>query len=146
MSNITVNVYSSVVLYYWIHNWQILKIEKIISIWLVCSKNTWKHTYWAINEFISFVCLSLLIIKRIVEVLTHSSLIPALHIEHVFHYTPCPISTHVKNSKNKKALCIFHFKIKHFNRFFKTCFYLNPIQILKKTPTFEFSTLFLLIC
>lgn len=131
MSNITVNVYSSVVLYYWIHNWQMLKIEKIISIWLVCSKNTWKHTYWAINEFISFVCLSLLIIKRIVEVLTHSSLIPALHIEHVFHYTPCPISTHVKNSKDKKALCIFHFKIKHF-KIFQNLFLPKPNSNFKK--------------
>lgn len=82
------------------------------------------ETHLLSHKWVYIFCLflSLLIIKRIVEVLTHSSLIPALHIEHVFHYTPCPVSTHDKNSKNKKALCIFHSKIKHFKIFLKPVF------------------------
>lgn len=56
-----------------------------------------------LNEFISFVYLSLLIIIRIADVLTH---IPELHIEHEFHYT-LAVSTHLKkNQKNKKVLFI----------------------------------------
>lgn len=55
------------------------------------------------NKFISFVYLSLLIIIRIADVLTH---IPELHIEHEFHYT-LAVSTHLKkNQKNKKVLFI----------------------------------------
>lgn len=57
----------------------------------------------------------------------YSLFILVLYIEYVFYYILCFIFIYVKNLKNKKVLCIFYFKIKNFNRFFKICFYLNLI-------------------
>lgn len=109
MSNIPVNVYSAVVLYYWIYNWQILKIEKIIFIWLVCSKNTWNHTYWAINKFISFVYLFITIDNYKNCWGTDASLAYTKNYTSNMNFItrPAPFLLILKFSMNKKALCIF---------------------------------------
>lgn len=77
------------------------------------------------NKFISFVYLSLLIIIRIADVLTH---IPELHIEHEFHYT-LAVSTHLKKKSKEQESFIYspinnfiafhHFKIQYYSRFLK---------------------------
>lgn len=67
------------------------------------------------NEFISFVYLSLLIIIRIADVLTH---IPELHIEHEFHYT-LAVSTSFIYSPINNFIAFHHFKIQYYSRFLK---------------------------
>lgn len=61
----------------------------------------------------------------------------------ITHHVPFLLLLKIQRTRKHYVFSILKLNIL---RFFKTCFYLNPIQILKKTPTFEFSTLFLLIC